>query len=130
MEDIKILEIAPPKGKVAAIGASKGFIDILSRTPHISLHLDRADGCDTIYEICSFKYFTYERAVELKSLVHPVGLIYLCGDDNETQVDIIGVEAIMSKAGFLCDFAGYAGLEWDSKVTHRPVLKCGRYRKE
>jgi hypothetical protein len=130
MDDIKILEIAHPKGKVAAIGASEKFMEALSRTPRVTLCRDSAAGCDTIYEIGAYQSLTLERAIALKGLIHPIGTVYLCGNDSETQENIIGAEAIMSKAGFLCDFSGYAGLEWDSKATQRPVLRCGRYRKE
>jgi hypothetical protein len=131
MTDTMILEIAKPKGKVAAIGASREFMEALSKTPGIMLQLDRAEGCDIIYEIGELKNLTADRAHQLKNLISPAGQVFVCGGENETQLGIIEAEAILAKAGFLSDFAGYAGMKWDSDIKGlRPVLRCGKYRKE
>lgn len=131
MTDTAILDIAKPKGRVAAIGASKEFMEALAKIPNINICLDRADGCDIIYEIGPLKQLTLDRARQLKSLVSPTGQIFVCGGEDETQLGIIEAEAILAKVGFLSDFAGYAGMKWDSDVKGlRPVLRCGKYRKE
>lgn len=131
MNDTIILDIAKPRGKVAAIGSSKEFIESLASTPGITLYLDRAVGCNTIYEIGPLGNLTVDRAIRLRDFLAPAGILFVCGTEKETQDSIAGAEAILAKAGFLSEFAGYAGMRWDSDVKDlRPVLRCGRYRKK